>query len=76
MVYAELRHGAPFRVFAKAHSKAYFDKMKCLLGIQSKEELDPLFEAFRDEKLHIPKWQFDTFSPAALSGFRSLATKP
>ncbi len=68
------REGAPFEIFARAQSKEYFDKLKCMFEIQGKNELLPLFEAFENNVLHVPRWQFTSFNPKLLIGFENLAT--
>ncbi len=75
LVYAE-DYSGPFEIFARAQSKEYFDRLKCLFDINQKEELAPLFEAFREDKLRVPRWQFSSFEPAVLLGYEKLATLP
>lgn len=59
LVYAAHYHPT-FEIFIKAQSRNYFDKMKCMLDINSKEDVMPLIEAIRDRKYETPK--FDIFS--------------
>ena len=75
LVYAE-DYSGPFEIFARAQSKEYFDRLKCLFDINQKEELAPLFEAFREDKLKVPRWEFSSFEPAVLLGLEKLATLP
>lgn len=63
-------------VFARAQSKVYFDKIKCLFDIESKEDLKPLLKAFDDGSVQLPVWEFESFSPTALLGYQQLAMKP
>ncbi|WP_370240746.1 SEFIR domain-containing protein [Marisediminitalea sp.] len=74
LLYARRHHGA-FEVFARATSRAYFDKVKCLLNIQDTTDLKELLTLYRDNRQELPRWQFDSFSPSALLGFEQLATK-
>ena len=69
-------HGTAFEVFARSKSSAYFDKSKQLLGIQKKDDLAPLLEAFQKDSRLVPRWEFETFNPAGLLGFNEIATKP
>lgn len=73
LIYAE-DYSGPFEIFARAQSKGYFDKLKCLFDIKQKEELAPLLEAFRDGKLAVPRWDFSSFDPSVLLGFEKIAT--
>jgi len=75
MVYAENYSGS-FEIFARAQSKEYFDRFKCLFGINQKEDFAPLFDAFRENKLKVPGWEFRPFKPAVLLGFEKLAILP
>lgn len=75
LVYAEEFNG-PFEIFARAQSKEYFDSLKCLFEINQKDDFIPLFDAFREDKIKIPRWEFSSFEPAVLLGFEKLATLP
>ncbi|MBM4031129.1 MAG: TIR domain-containing protein [Planctomycetes bacterium] len=77
LLYAESElQDVPFEVFARAESTAYFDRIKCILGIQQKSELGALAQAFHERKLHIPSWEFTGFNPLVLMGYSRLATRP
>jgi|SRR5579859_708031 len=75
LVYASRTRG-PFEIFARAQSSRYFTKVMPMLGIESKERLDSLMTEFRQGKREAPKWEFDSFSPEALSNWEKLATIP
>ncbi len=66
----------PFEVFARAKSKSYFDRMKIVLGIESKDQLAPLLESFKTGGRDLPRWQHKTFSPASLMAYSDLSTIP
>jgi len=70
------RHGRAFEIFARSQSKEYFNKVKCLFDIKSKEELDPMMQAFKSGKLHISKWGFTSANPWILLGYEKIAIKP
>lgn len=74
LLYTDRHYGA-FEIFARAESKTYFEKIKALISIQKKEELLPLFEDYRENKKQLPRWQFRSFDPVSLMGFKNLATK-
>lgn len=75
LMYAD-RHGGAFEIFARSRSKSYFDRMKVVLGIRSKSDLDPLFIRFQQEPNDLPRWQFDRLDPVKLSGYKELESRP
>ncbi|MBI2470860.1 MAG: TIR domain-containing protein [Planctomycetes bacterium] len=75
LLYLE-RHGGSFEIFARAESKEYFNRIKCLFDISAKTDLEPVLKAFQEEKLRIPRWEWSSFNPAALLGYEQLATRP
>ena len=70
------RHDSAFEIFKRAQSKEYFDQIKCLFDINKKEDIEPLMQAYREEKLKSPQWEFHSIYPDKLMGYESLATKP
>lgn len=74
LVYIE-RQNSTFEMFARAQSNEYFDKVKCIFEIEDKNDFVTLFDAFRDGKLSIPRWQFTSLNPELLLGFENLATR-
>lgn len=75
LLYVE-RHGGAFEIFARAESKEYFNRLKCVFDISVKNDLEPALKAFREDKLRVPKWDWTSFDPATLLGYESLATRP
>jgi hypothetical protein len=67
---------SPFEIFARSVSKVYFNRVKILFAINTPEELEPLFKSYQDGSRSLPKWNFHSFSPAALIGYKNLSTKP
>lgn len=65
-----------FEIFARAKSRQYFDKIKCLLDINAPNELSDLLADYNDGKRKLPLRDYDSFNPASLLGFDKLATKP
>jgi hypothetical protein len=74
LVYIGRFHSA-LEVFARSSSKSYFEKSKCLLGIDKPSDLNELMEAYKTDRNRLPRWQFDSFSPSVLLGHEQLATK-
>lgn len=64
----------PFELFARAESRAYFEKAKILLGVKSKDELVQIVAKVRDSRL--PKWNYTTLNIAEACGLDLLATRP
>ena len=75
LLYAGRQYG-PFEIFARSQSLQYFDNMKQILNIEIKDDLVPMFEALREQKLKTPTWQFHSADPFRLMGFDKLATLP
>jgi hypothetical protein len=75
LVYAS-RLSAPIEIFARALSTRYFESVKKIFDIQKKEDFGVIFDAFKQGKLTIPRWEFDSFDPVALMGYDKLATRP
>lgn len=74
LLYATHSHHA-FEVFARASSTLYFDKMKCVLGIDSPEQLQLLVEAYKQGKIDAPRWQHQSLYIEGLMGYKYLNTR-
>ena len=70
------RSSGPFEIFVRAKSTAYFNRIKGLIGVTSKEELLPLFESFRTDRSQLPRWDGNVVWPPAQMAFDAIATKP
>ncbi len=68
-------YGGVFEIFLRSESTEYFSKVAPVLGISSKADLSHLPQALQEEKIDIPKWQFDKISPLKLMNFEKLATR-
>ena len=66
----------PFEIFARAESKRYFEKIKCLFDIESPDDLKQLLEEYQQDKRKLPSWELDSFNPALLLNSEKLATRP
>lgn len=69
-------YGGPIEVFARAQSTRFFNDMKVILGISAREELEPIFEAMRQGKIRVPRWELHSIDPGLLCGFNKIASKP
>ena len=67
---------SPLEIFARSASRAYFDKAKVLLAIETPKDLEPLLNNYRNGSRELPRWEFKRFSPASLLGYEHLATRP
>ncbi|KAA0132086.1 TIR domain-containing protein [Gimesia chilikensis] len=75
LVYASDHYG-PFEIFARATSRRYFDKMKCLLGVESAAELSEQITKFLNEGGRFPNIRHTFPDPEALLGIERLASLP
>ena len=70
------RFSSAFEIFARSVSKAYFDRVKVLLGIENPKELEPLFNIYKANPDRLLRWEFNSFNPTVLLGYDKLATQP
>jgi hypothetical protein len=70
------RRGKPFEIYARSESTSFFQSTMQLFDIKDKADFGPLLKAFADQQLRIPRWEFESFSPAFLLGYERLATTP
>lgn len=68
--------GGSFEMFARSISQNYFDRVKTLLGIETKTALDGLLTEYAQDRSLLPRWGFKSFSPRALLGYEDLCTVP
>ncbi|MBC8944719.1 MULTISPECIES: SEFIR domain-containing protein [Xenorhabdus] len=73
-IYINRFYGA-LEVFARASSKTYFDKMKCILLIDKPSDLEKLILEYKTNIQRLPRWEHESFNPATLLGYDQLATK-
>ena len=66
----------PFEIFARAESKRYFEKIKCLFDIDSPDDFKQLLEEYKQGKKSLPQWELNSFDPALLLNIKKLATEP
>lgn len=69
------RHYGPFELFARSTSKTYLSRTLSLLGVANLDLLKAKLDEYAVDRKNLPRWQFDSFSPAALLGFDQLGTK-
>lgn len=70
------RYSGPFEIFARSGSSAYFEKIKGLLGLNSKAQLQELMASYAEDRRRLPRWQYDTLDVTALLGMEKIATRP
>ena len=76
LLYAQDYEG-PFEIFARSQSSAYFDRVKQMLAINSKKQLEELLTLFQSGKVKPPSFGgWDSVNVAVLCGFDKLATRP
>lgn len=69
------RYNGTLEIFARAQSKEYFRKIKCIFDIEGKNSFVSLFEAFKKKELTRPSWEFYSVNPEILLGFERLETR-
>jgi hypothetical protein len=67
-------HRGPFELFARATSRAYFDKIKILFGIDKPQDLEELFEKYGNRSRALPQFGYHSVNPSELLGYAKLAT--
>lgn len=75
LLYAGRQYG-PFEIFARSQSIGYFENVKQVFDIESKDDLTALVEAAKEQKLQMPTWGVQSANPFKLMGFDKLATLP
>lgn len=66
----------PFEIFARAESKRYFEKIKCLFDVERPDDFYPLLEKYRQGRRKLPRWEHHSLNPALLLNTEKLATRP
>lgn len=74
LLYIE-RYNSTFEVFARCASQSYLSRVLPVLGIETKEDLRPLLQAYESRERQVPRWQFDSFNPGYLIGYERLGTE-
>jgi TIR domain len=78
LVYIVDRGGA-FELFSRAKSTAFFDRMKGLIGVASKEALETVVQESRKQQnseVRVPRWNYFPLNIGALMGMEKLASTP
>lgn len=66
----------PFEIFARAESKQYFEKIKCLFDIQTPEDFKELLKQCEEDLRKLLREEFQSFNPGLLLNIEKLATRP
>jgi hypothetical protein len=69
------RFSGAFEIFARSRSATYFERVRKLLDIKGKDDLQSFFVKLQKGEIQLPKWEFDSIEPAKLLGFEEIATK-
>lgn len=67
------RFNPTLEIFVRASSKTYFNKIKCLIGIDKASDLAPIMVA---GKQRLPHWESHFTDIETLIGYKKLATAP
>lgn len=74
LVYATRSYSA-FEVFARSVSKAHFDRVKVLLGVESPSELSAVIAKLEADRQYLPGGSTGRIAPSTLAGAKELATR-
>jgi len=69
------RYGGPLEIFARAESNEYFQKIKGMLGVNNKKDLDDLVSAMEQGKLQVPAFSYRKMGVTFYLGHDKLATR-
>ncbi|OCJ67351.1 hypothetical protein A6U97_00970 [Agrobacterium tumefaciens] len=75
LLYADDFRGA-FEIFARSRSSAYFQNLKLLLGISTKQQLLNLMQEFETNQRRVPSWDYEYLDVVSLMGLDKLETQP
>jgi hypothetical protein len=73
LVFTSGSHGA-FEIFARAQSKAYFDRVKSMFGVKQPDDFEPVLEFHRNTQ-RAPRYDYRTVSISLLMGADKLGTR-
>lgn len=67
----------PFEIFARARSKSYFDQIKILLGVESRDDIGELMRLYQEGRRQAFRFGWrDEFNPAERVNWSKLALEP
>lgn len=69
-------HRRAFEIFQRAQSKKYFESIKPIMGVNSKDELGDLMNLFKKEPDLLPRYDLRRISPIQLIGLDNLCKTP
>lgn len=67
---------SPFEIFARSTSIKYFDRIKAVLGVKTKDELIAAVTAMSENPSLLPSYHYHRLNPAGLIGIEAIASKP
>lgn len=73
LVFTRSMHG-PFEIFARAQSRAYFDRVKGMFGVKQIDDFKPVLEAHSSGE-RAPRYDYVSISISRLMGADKLATR-
>ena len=74
LLYAMRQHG-PFEIFARAASKRYLNRILPMLGVDSVDKIRAKLSNISQERILIPRWDYQEINPAGMLGLQNLGTK-
>lgn len=74
LVYVSFRSYAPIELFARSKSARYFERVKPLLGVKDKAELEALVARLEANTDALPNWDYERLNPRHLLQLDAIAT--
>jgi hypothetical protein len=69
------RQYMPFEIFARARSLKYFGRISKMLGVTDRDELVLVVnQLLKEQRPHLPRWEFDTLPLGEITGVTHLGT--
>jgi hypothetical protein len=69
-------HAGAFELFARAQSRAYFERLKATLGVESKDHLGQILTQFVRAPANLPRLGNHRLAPSRIMNFEQLCTRP
>jgi SEFIR domain-containing protein len=79
LLYTVFRFHHPFEIFARAESRAFFQRLSPVIGIGSRQEMEALIATYsidgRSGGRWLPRWEYDSLNIPLLSNVANLETR-
>ena len=66
----------PFEMFARCKSAKYFDRLKKLIGVKEKNQLEQVILAAEAKRLNVPRYDYRQLNLRVITGLDQIGTRP